>query len=101
MLTDSPSCLFLQLVGHRETPPVDVFRVAQLDSLPVTAEQLGKVTRQDPLLSKVRRFTKSGWPQEVKGCLELVSECELPKCQLLKCQLPKCQLPKRVMIGYD
>ena len=49
---------------------VDVFTVAQLDSLPVTAEQLGQATRTDPILSKVRRFTKSGWPYQVKECLK-------------------------------
>ena len=38
--------------------------------LPDTAKQLGKSTRQDSLLSKVRHFTKSGWPQGVKGCLK-------------------------------
>ena len=32
---------------------VDVFNVAQVDSLPVTAEQLGQATRKDPVLSKV------------------------------------------------
>ena len=29
-----------------------------------------KNPRQDPLLSKVRCFTKSGWPQDVKGCFK-------------------------------
>ena len=28
---------------------VDVFNVAQVDSLPVTADQLGRATQQDPL----------------------------------------------------
>ena len=67
---DGLSRLPIPTVEAQETPAVDVFTVAQLDSLPVTAEQLGKCTRQDPLLSKVRRFIKSGWPQEVKGCLK-------------------------------
>ena len=49
---------------------VDVFTVAQLDSLPVTAEQLGQATRTDPILSEVCRFTKSGWPHQVKECLK-------------------------------
>ena len=49
---------------------IDVFTVAQLDSLPVTAEQLGQATRTDPILSKVRRFTKSGWPNQVQECLK-------------------------------
>ena len=49
---------------------VDVFTVAQLDSLPVTAEQIGQATRVDPILSKVRRFTKSGWPHQVNECIK-------------------------------
>ena len=44
--------------------------VAQLDSLPVTAEWLGKATQTDPILSKIRRFTKSGWPYQVQECLK-------------------------------
>ena len=62
---------------------VDVFNVAQVDSLPVTAEQIGQATRRDPLLSKVLRFTQSGWPQKVPEHLkpfwnrrdELTIEC--------------------------
>ena len=62
---------------------VDAFNVAQVDSLPVTAEQLGRATQQDPLLSKVLHFTQSGWPQKVPEHLkpfwtrrdELTIEC--------------------------
>ena len=67
---DRLSRLPIPTVEAQETPAVDVFTVAQLDSLPAAAEQPGKSTQQDPLLSKVRCFTKSGWPQEVKGCLK-------------------------------
>ena len=67
---DGLSRLPLPNVKSPKPHPVDVFTVAQLDSLPVTAQQLGQATRRDPILSKVRRFTKSGWPQQVKECLK-------------------------------
>ena len=52
-----------------QSPHVDVFNVGQLDSLPVTAQQLGQATRKDVILSKVWRYSKSGWPQKVPDCL--------------------------------
>lgn len=67
---DGLSRLPLPNVNAPKPHPVDVFTVAQLDSLPVTAEQVGKATRTDPILSKVRRFTKSGWPHQVRECLK-------------------------------
>ena len=67
---DGLSRLSLPNVKSPKSHAVDVFTIAQLDSLPVTAEQLGQTTRTDPLLSKVRRFTKSGWPHQVKECLK-------------------------------
>ena len=67
---DGLSRLPLPNVKSPKLNAADVFTVAQLDSLPVTAEQLGKATRTDPILSKVRRFTKSGWPHQVKECLK-------------------------------
>ena len=36
---------------------VDVFNVAQIDSLPVTAARLGQATRRDRVLGKVWRYT--------------------------------------------
>ena len=39
------------------------FYVGQIQALPVTAEQLGTATRQDPVLSKVVQYTQAGWPQ--------------------------------------
>ena len=47
------------------TPDSDVFNVGQIEALPVTAMQLRKVTRQDPILSKVVTFTRNGWPSIV------------------------------------
>ena len=49
---------------------VDVFNVAQIDSLPVTAARLGQATRRDRVLGKVWRYTKSGWPQECPAHLQ-------------------------------
>ncbi|KAL5467494.1 hypothetical protein EMCRGX_G031729 [Ephydatia muelleri] len=42
------------------TSDSDVFNVGQIEALPVTAMQLRKVTRQDPILSKVVTFTRNG-----------------------------------------
>ena len=39
--------------------------VGQIEALPVTAMQLQKVARQDPILSKVVTFTRNGWPSTV------------------------------------
>ena len=66
MLTDSPGCLFLQWDPGKHL----LLIFSQWHNLTHCQLVLGKVTQQDPLLSKVRRFTKSGWPQEVKGCLK-------------------------------
>ena len=49
---------------------MDVFNIAQVDSLPVTAAQLEQATRQDPVLSKVFHFTKTGWPDHVSENLK-------------------------------
>ena len=46
---------------------VDVFNVAQVDSLPVVAEQLGQATRKDPVLSKVLHFTNLGGPRKYQS----------------------------------
>ncbi len=39
-----------------------VFNISQLESLPVTVPHLKQGTHTDPLLSKVLRYTMSGWP---------------------------------------
>ena len=41
-----------------------VFNVAQIESLPVTAEQVETYSRTDPVISKVLRHTKRGWPSQ-------------------------------------
>ena len=41
-----------------------VFNISQVDALPVHTSQVMTATRTDPLLSKVLRYTRMGWPQE-------------------------------------
>ena len=40
-----------------------VFNISQIEHLPVTTKQLQAATRRDPILSKVLRCVKSGWPK--------------------------------------
>ena len=47
-------------------PDPGVFNVRQLNVLPVTAKQLAAATCTDPVLGRVLRYTRAGWPQEVK-----------------------------------
>ena len=48
-----------------------VFNVSQLESLPVTSQQLRAATRTDPVLSKVICYVRSGWPQDCTPTLRL------------------------------
>ena len=58
-------------VGKEEAPgDVEVFTVAQVECLPVTAQQLGQATRSDPILSKVWQYTRKGWPDTVRESLK-------------------------------
>eukprot|EP00731_Ephydatia_muelleri_P034396 Em0058g2a len=57
------------------TSDSDVFNVGQIEALPVTAMQLRKVTRQDPILSKVVTFTRNGWPSIVPENLKPYWTC--------------------------
>ena len=40
---------------------IAVFNVSQISPLPVTAREIAKETRKDPLLSKVYLYTQNGW----------------------------------------
>lgn len=42
-----------------------VFRVSYLDSLPLTAKDIGQETQKDPVLAKVRDHILAGWPKHV------------------------------------
>ena len=46
-----------------------VFNVSQLESLPVTSQQLRTATRTDPDLSKIVSYVRSGWPQNCSTTL--------------------------------
>ena len=49
----------------RSSEPRD-FNISQIESIPVTSSQLRRATYRDILLSKVLKYTKRGWPTEVK-----------------------------------
>ena len=42
------------------------FNISQIESIPGTSAQLRRATCRDVLLSKVLKYTKRGWPTEVK-----------------------------------
>jgi len=47
-----------------------LFNIAQIDCLPVTAEQVKRATANDTILSRVLQFTKNGWPAAVDKSLQ-------------------------------
>ena len=65
---DSLSRLPLQSTESSEDV-VNVFNVAQVDTLPLTSQQIATATKKDPVLSQVFRYTQSGWPSEVAEVL--------------------------------
>lgn len=46
-----------------------LYTLQQLDNLPVTADQICKATRNNPLLSKVKQYTLTGWPENYEQAL--------------------------------
>ena len=42
----------------------------KIESLPLTSGQLKQATGTDPILSKVLRFTKNGWPVQISETLK-------------------------------
>ena len=68
---DGLSRLPLQSTGEEEdVTAATVFNVAQLESLPVTAEQLRAATGCDQILGKVLLLTQKGWPTKVNDDLK-------------------------------
>ena len=57
-----------QPIGN--SPHAEVFNVTQTQVLPVTADQLQTATRKDPVLGRVLRFTRYGWPDNVSEVLK-------------------------------
>ena len=46
------------------------FNIGQIEALPIMSEMVREGNRQDPLLSKVLLYTKSGWPSQIPDCLK-------------------------------
>ena len=47
-----------------------IFCMSQIQTLPVSSAHLQQATRTDPILSRVYRYTQSGWPQQVPSDLK-------------------------------
>ena len=55
-------------LGEASADPT-VFNISQLQALPVNVTKLRTATAADPLLSKVYRYTRSGWPEQIPDAL--------------------------------
>ena len=44
--------------------------------MPVTAEQIQRTTRRDPILSQVHRFVQDGWPRQVEDNYKPFFKCK-------------------------
>ena len=53
-----------------DVPKTAIFNISQVHSLPVTAIQLQRATRRDPILSKVFLLMQQGWPGVVSDDLK-------------------------------
>ena len=50
-------------LGKRHPPSTQsAFVIGQIQALPVSAKDLARATRQDPLLAKIHGFIRDGWP---------------------------------------
>ena len=52
-----------------------LYTLQQFDNLPVTADRICKATRNNPLLSKVKRYTLTGWPKIYEQALTPYYQC--------------------------
>jgi len=50
---------------EEELSETSLYSLQQVQTLPVTANHICKVTRNDPTLSKVLQYTMSGWPDTI------------------------------------
>ena len=68
---DHANCDALSRLPHEDSTVGSegaVYSVSAIDDdFPITAEDIGKATLVDPVLSKVHQFVMSGWPE---GCLD-------------------------------
>ena len=49
---------------------IDTFYEGQLETLPVIADMVRRMTQTDPVLSQVYEFTVKGWPDKVAPDLQ-------------------------------
>ena len=56
-----------QTTGNPADPTV--FNITQLQVLPISAADLMAATRSDPILSKVLRYLRKGWPEQIPDAL--------------------------------
>ena len=47
-----------------------MYHIRQIESLPVTSQQIQTATQRDPLLSQVKHYTLKGWPTDVPKPLQ-------------------------------
>ena len=71
----------LPLTSHNKDNKDDVettlFNIAQIECLPVTAEQVQRAAARDAILSRVLQFTKNGWPTAVdESLLPYFNKCQ-------------------------
>ena len=59
---DSLSRLPLKTDDTEQESESSLYNLSQLDTLPVTSLQIQQSTVKDPVLSKVWRYTRDGWP---------------------------------------
>ena len=58
-------------LGTRHSASMNyTFTIAQIQALPVTAEQVATTTQQDTVLSHVLKFVREGWPPNVSKAYE-------------------------------
>ena len=53
-----------------DSTEASMFNVSQMEMLPITYSQLKTATRKDPILSRVLRYTKQGWPAHFSPALK-------------------------------
>ena len=49
---------------------LNTFNICQIEAFPIKATQLRHATRRDPILSRLLRYTKSGWPDSFSDTLK-------------------------------
>ena len=64
-------------VGPECSAEPSIFNISQIEALPVTATAVRKATRKDPILSKVFRHSRPGWPGQLPEAMKPFSNRKL------------------------